>query len=71
MWKTFTNIPKQNAFDLYLSAFGWPAWRSQLLLNVFKTSFGAFDKSLVLGILGSFKFNKQFIDLRFFNVYAD
>ena len=50
------DIPKQNAFDLYLPAFGFPAWTSQLL-NVFETSLSAFGKSLVVGTLGSFRLN--------------
>ena len=65
MWKTFTDISKQNTFDLYLSAFGCPA-RTSLLLNVFETSFGAFTKNLVVGMLGSFRFNNQFINFLLF-----
>ena len=65
MWKAFTDISRQNTFDLYLSAFGCPARTSQLL-NVFETSFGAFKKNLVVGMLGSFRFNDQFINFLLF-----
>ena len=56
MWKTFTDISKQNTFDLYLSAFSCLARMSQLL-SVFETSFGAFKKNLVVDMLDSFRFN--------------
>ena len=52
MWKTFYDISKQNAFDLYLSAFGCRAGTSQLLNAVFETSLGAFYKSLLMGRAG-------------------
>ena len=65
MWKTFTDISKQNTFDLCLSAFGCPAKTSQLL-NVFEISFGAFKKNSVVGMLGSFRFNNQFINFLLF-----
>ena len=56
------DISKQNVFNRYLSAFSCPAWTSQLL-NVFeifemaiaKYFFGAFDKNVVVGMLGNFK----------------
>ena len=38
------------------------------IIKFLETSFGIFDKSLVAGMLNSFKFNNQFIDFRFFNV---
>ena len=64
MWKTSTDISKQNTFDLYLSTFGCPARTSQSL-NVLETSFGAFKKNLAVGMLGSFRFNNQFINFLF------
>ena len=45
MWKAFTDIPKQNAFDLYLSAFGC---ERRNFINIFEISFGAIDKILFL-----------------------
>ena len=36
------------------------------IVESFRTSFGAFDKSLIVCMLGIFRFNNQFIDLHFF-----